>query len=67
LELYLVTSHHTSILPFSTLPSEVPPRFPFLQARSQQLKKTVINTTAVKRTVQMNKSPVDLLDIVLQA
>jgi len=34
LELYLVTSHHTSILPFSTLPSEVPPRFPFLQARS---------------------------------
>ena len=34
LELYLVTSHHTSILPFSSLPSEVPPHFPFLLARS---------------------------------
>jgi len=33
-ELYLVTSHHTSILPFSTLPSEVPPHFPFFRARS---------------------------------
>jgi len=30
----LVTSHHTSILPFSSLPSEVPPHFPFVQARS---------------------------------
>jgi len=27
LELYLVTSHHTSILPFSSLPSEVPPHY----------------------------------------
>ena len=27
LELYLVTSHHTSILPFSSLPSEVPPKW----------------------------------------
>jgi len=34
LEFYLVTSHHTSILPFSSLPSEEPPHFPFLQARS---------------------------------
>jgi len=34
LEPYLVTSHHTSILPVSSLPSEVPPHFPFLQARS---------------------------------
>jgi len=34
LELYLVTSHYTSILPFSSLPSEVPCHFPFLQARS---------------------------------
>jgi len=34
LELYLVTSPHTSILPFSSLPSEVPFHFPFLQARS---------------------------------
>ena len=33
LELYLVTSHHTSILPFSFLPSVVLPHFPFLQAR----------------------------------
>jgi len=33
-ELYVVTSHHTSILPFSSLPSEVPPHYPFLQARS---------------------------------
>jgi len=30
--LYLVASHH--ILPFSSLPSDVPPHFPFLQARS---------------------------------
>jgi len=30
LELYLVTSHHTSILPFSCLPTEVPPHFLFL-------------------------------------
>jgi len=34
LELYLVTSHHTSILPFSSLPSEVPPHLPFLWVRS---------------------------------
>jgi len=34
LELYLVTSHHTSMLPFSSLLGEVPPHFPFLQARS---------------------------------
>ena len=27
---HLVTSHHTSILPFSSLPSDVPPHFPFL-------------------------------------
>jgi len=33
-ELYFVTSHHTFILPFSSLTSEVPPHFPFLQARS---------------------------------
>jgi len=31
---YLVASHHTSILPFLSLPSEVPPNFVFLQARS---------------------------------
>jgi len=30
---YLVT-RHTSILPFSSLPVEVPPQFPFLRARS---------------------------------
>jgi len=29
LKLYLVTSHHTSILPFSSLPAGVPPHFPF--------------------------------------
>jgi len=34
LEFYLVASCHTSILPFSSLPSEVPPHFRFLQARS---------------------------------
>jgi len=34
LGLYLVASCHTSILPFLSLPSEVPPHFPFLQARS---------------------------------
>jgi len=34
LGLYLVASRHTSILPFSSLPSEVPPHFPSLQARS---------------------------------
>jgi len=34
LELYLVTSHHTSILPFASLTSEVPPHVPFLQAKS---------------------------------
>ena len=34
LEPHLVASHHTSIIPFSSLPSEVPPHFPFLQARS---------------------------------
>ena len=31
---YLVASRHTSISPFSSLPTEVPPHFPFLQARS---------------------------------
>ena len=34
LEFYFVASCHTSILPFSSLPAEVPPHFPFLQARS---------------------------------
>jgi len=34
LGLYLITSYHTSILPFSSLLSEVPPHFPFLRARS---------------------------------
>ena len=34
LELCLVVSCHTSILPFSSLPAEVPPHFPFLWARS---------------------------------
>jgi len=34
LELFLVTSDHISILPFSSLPSEVPPHFLILQARS---------------------------------
>ena len=34
LEFCLVVSCHTSILPFSSLPAEVPPHFPFLQARS---------------------------------
>jgi len=32
--LCLVASHHTSILPFSSVPSEKPPHFPFLQAMS---------------------------------
>jgi len=34
LELYLVAWRHTSNWPFSSLPSEVPPHFPFLKARS---------------------------------
>ena len=34
LGLYLVASRHISIWPFLSLPSEVPPHFPFLQARS---------------------------------
>jgi len=34
LGLYLLASRHTSILPFSSLPSEEPPHLPFLQARS---------------------------------
>jgi len=34
LEFYLVVSCHTSILPFSSLPSEVSPHFRFLWARS---------------------------------
>jgi len=34
LEFYLVASHHTFIWPFSSLPAEVLPHFPFLRARS---------------------------------
>jgi len=31
----LIVSHHTSVYLFSSLPAEVPPHFPLLQARSQ--------------------------------
>jgi len=54
-ELYLVTSHHTSILPFSSLPSEVPPHFPFLQARSHSMQHTALHTTAVQSHVYINE------------
>ena len=43
LELYHVTSHRTSILPFSSLLSEVPPHFPFLMA----MQHTTLHTTTV--------------------
>jgi len=49
LEFCLLVSHHTSIQPFSSLPTEVPPHFPFLQARSHFLQHITSHTTAVKK------------------
>ena len=50
LEFCLVVSHHTAISPFSSLPAEVPPHFPFLRARSHfhATYGTTSHTTAVQ-------------------
>jgi len=51
-DFYLVTSHNTSILPFSSLPSEVPPHFPFYRPRLTSMEHTASHTTAVQSPSQ---------------